>query len=366
MIKSRFGASLAVATASVLALSACAANEGQPAPTNSGGTGSATLTGTLSGKGASSMSVAQQTWAADFQTANPGVTVNYSPDGSGAGREGFIGGAVAFAGSDRALKDEEMGAGKFGSCTADSNALNLPVYISPIAIIFNVEGVTELHLDAATVAKIFNGTVTNWNDPAIAATNSGTTLPNAPITAVHRSDDSGTTENFTDYLANTAGEVWTERASGTWPAAFGGEAAKGTSGVVDAVTTGRNTIGYADASQAGALGVAKVGSGDTFLGPTAADAAKLVDASPIVDGRAEHDYALKLDRTAEGAYPIALVSYAIVCEAYSDSATAGLVKAYVGSMVSAQGQASAAKAAGSAPLSSEMTAKLAAAVASIT
>ena len=365
MIKSRIGVSLAVATASVLALSACAANEGQPATTASGGTGSSALTGTLSGKGASSMSVAQQTWAADFQKANTGVTVNYSPDGSGAGREGFINGAVAFAGSDRALKDEEMGAGKFGTCSADSDALNLPVFISPIAIIFNVEGVTELDLDAETVAKIFNGTITNWNDPAIAATNSGATLPDAPITAVHRSDDSGTTENFTDYLANAASGVWTERASGTWPAAFGGEAAKGTSGVVDAVTTGKNTIGYADASQAGALGVAKVGSGSTFLGPTAADAAKLVDHSPLVEGRGEHDFALKLDRTAEGAYPIALVSYAIVCETYKDAKTAELVKAYIGYMVSPEGQESAAASAGSAPLSAEMTTKLTAAVASI-
>ena len=101
-------------------------------------------------RGASSMAVAQTTWIAAFQTANNGVTINYSPDGSGAGRESFISGAVQFAGSDRAFNDTEM-EGTFAGCAADSKALNLPVYISPIAIIFNVEGVEELRLTPEVV-----------------------------------------------------------------------------------------------------------------------------------------------------------------------------------------------------------------------
>lgn len=323
------------------------------------------LSGTLAGQGASSQSVAQQTWTAGFQTAHPGVTVNYAPDGSGAGRDGFTAGAVAFAGSDRALKGDEEVAGSFANCTSDSLALNLPVYISPIAIIFNVEGVDELKLSPDTVAKIFSGAITHWNDPAIAATNEGATLPDAAITAVHRSDDSGTTENFTDYMFQIAGEVWTEEPDGEWPTAFGGEAAKGTSGVVDAVANGSNTIGYADASQAGELGIAEVQVGDTFFGPTAEAAAALVDASPKVEGRGDHDWALELDREAEGAYPIALVSYAIVCETYKDAATAELVKAYVGYLASPDGQAAAASAAGSAPLSSTMSANVQSALDSV-
>ena len=370
----KIGAPLAVLTAAALSLTACAANEGAaPATTPAGGSGpgapstaaASSLSGTLAGRGASSMSVAQQTWIASFQTANSGVTINYSPDGSGAGRESFTSGAVDFAGSDRAFKDEEMGAGKFGACTADSNALNLPVYISPIAIIFNVEGVDKLQLDADTVAGIFSGKITNWNDPAIAATNAGVTFPDSPITAVHRSDDSGTTENFTDYLAQAAPSVWTEEADGEWPAAFGGESAQGTAGVVDAVTGGTNTIGYADASQAGDLGTVVVKSGDAFVGPTAEDAAKLVDNSPVVEGRGEHDYALKLDRKAEGAYPIALVAYAMVCEDYKDDAKAELVKAYMEYMISDEGQKAAQAAAGNAPISADMQAKLQAAVESI-
>ena len=370
----KIGAPLAVLSAAALTLTACAANEGTaPASTPAAGGSSAAasapaasnLTGTLAGRGASSMSVAQQTWIAGFQTANNGVTINYSPDGSGAGRESFTSGAVDFAGSDRAFKDDEMGAGKFGACTAESNALNLPVYISPIAIIFNVEGVEELKLDADTVAGIFSGQITNWNDPKIAASNEGVTFPDAPITAVHRSDDSGTTENFTDYLAQAAPSVWTAEADGEWPADFPGESAQGTAGVVDAVTNGTNTIGYADASQAGELGTVQVKSGDVFVGPTAEDAAKLVDASPVVEGRGEHDYALELDRKAPGAYPIALVAYAMVCEDYKDDAKAELVKEYIGYIISNEGQQAAAAAAGNAPVSADMQAKLQAAVDSI-
>lgn len=352
-------AAAALVTATALALSGCATNETGAAP------GTDAPAQTLSGKGASSMKAAQEKWVAEFQTANTGVTVNYSPDGSGAGRSAFIAGAVQFAGSDRALNDEEMGAGKFAGCTPESNALNLPVYISPIAIIFNVEGVDSLTLDPATVAGIFAGRITKWNDPAIAATNSGVDLPDATITAVHRADDSGTTENLTDTLHALAPEVWTWDADGEWPADLKGEAATGTSGVVQAVTQGRNTIGYADASQAQQLGHVSLLVGGNPQAPTAEAAAAVVDNSPKVAGRGEHDHALELDRSAEGVYPAVLVAYAIVCESYQDTADAELVKSYIGYIASAEGQAAAAEAAGSAPLSADTQAAIKAAVDSI-
>ena len=357
MFSKKLVAPLALVAASVLAFSGCAANEAA-APATTGGATASGLSGRLTGKGASSMSVAQTTWIAAFQTANPDVTVNYSPDGSGAGREAFTSGAAQFAGSDRALKDDEMGAGKFALCTPESNALNLPVYVSPIAIIYKVDGVTDLKLDADTTAKIFAGKITTWNDPAIAALNPGANLPAATITAVHRSDDSGTTENFTDYLAQAAPSVWTEKAAGIWPDAFPGEAAKGTAGVVGAVQSGNNTIGYADESQAGSLGKAQIKVGNEFFGPTAEAAAKLVDNATKVSGRSANDWALKLDRTAQGQYPIALVSYAIVCESYADSSAAALVKSYVGYIASDAGQKAAQAKAGNAPLSADMQAKL--------
>jgi phosphate transport system substrate-binding protein len=252
----RFGTPAVIAMTAALALSSCAANEGSTADSGDAGSES-TLSGNLVGAGSSAMDAAQQAWIAEFQTANPDVTIDYDPSGSGAGRDTFLEGASGYAGSDRAFNDEEIAAGGFAGCAPDSTIIQLPLYISPIAVIFNLEGVDSLNLDPATIAGIFAGTITNWNDPAIAATNDGVELPDQAITPVHRSDDSGTTENFTDYLAQAAPEVWTYEADGVWPFE-GGEAAQGTSGVVDAVTNGTGTIGYADASRAGDLGTVAV------------------------------------------------------------------------------------------------------------
>lgn len=356
---SKIATPVTLLAAAALSLTACAANE-QPAASNSAATAS-----TLAGKGASSAAAAEQKWIADYQAKNPSITINYSPDGSGAGRDAFTAGAVQFAGSDRPFKDEETGVGKFARCAADSSALNLPIYVSPIAVIFHVDGVKDLKLDPDTLAGIFAGQITTWNDPKIAATNPGVTLPAANITAVHRADDSGTTNNFTDYLNQAAPTVWTQPAADTFPAAFGGESAKGTSGVVDAVTTGQNTIGYADASAAKNLGHAQLKVENQWLSPTAEAASKIVDNATKVPNRAANDWALKLNRKVPGVYPAVLVSYALVCQTYKDAADATLVKGYIGYVTSTEGQKSAAAAAGSAPLSAAMVAKLKAAVDSI-
>nr|WP_300148417.1 phosphate ABC transporter substrate-binding protein PstS [Propionicimonas sp.] len=353
-VKTTSIAAAALVTATALAFAGCATNETPAAGGTTGTSGSQTLTGV----GASSQKAAQEKWQAEFQTANPNITVNYSPDGSGAGRSAFIAGAAGFAGSDRPLKDEEMGAGTFAGCAADSSALNLPVYISPIAVIFNVEGVKELTLDPETLAGIFAGTITKWNDPAIAKANPDAKLPDANITAVHRGDDSGTTNNFTDTLNKLAPSVWTQAASDTFPADFGGEAANGTSGVVQAVTSGQNTIGYADASAAGSLGKASILVSGKALQPTAEAASAILDHSKTIAGRDANDLAYSLDRTSEGVYPAVLVSYAIVCQTYKDGATAKLVKDYVGYIASAEGQQAAVSAAGSAPLSAALQAKV--------
>lgn len=356
----RLGSIATVALVGSLALSSCAANEAAtPQETAS------TLAGTLDGQGASSQGAAQEAWIAAFQTANPDVTITYDPSGSGAGREAFIAGGVAFAGTDSALKDEEI-AGGFAGCVADTGYIEVPVYISPIAVIFNVEGVDELNLDAATLAGIFKGTITSWDDAAIAALNPDAKLPTAAITAVHRSDDSGTTKNFTDYLNKVAPEVWDAPAADPFPYTVG-EGAQGTSGVVDAVTNGTNTIGYADASKAGDLGVAKIKVGDEFVAYTADAAAAVVGESPAVEGRADTDLAIALDRktTDPSHYPLVLVSYIIACQEYAEAGTGELVKAYVSYLVSDEGQAEAAASAGSAPLSADLAAKAATAIATI-
>jgi len=358
----RLGTIGAIAIAGTILLSSCAANEGTPAETDAP---ESTLSGTIDGSGASSQGSAQEAWVAAFQTANPDVTINYDPAGSGAGREAFIAGGVDFAGTDSALKQEEIDGG-FAGCVADTGYLQVPVYISPIAVIFNVEGVTDLNLDAATIAGIFKGTITSWDDPAIAALNDGVTLPSAPITAVHRSDDSGTTKNFTDFLNKVAPEAWDAPAADAFPYQVG-EAAQGTSGVVDAVTNGTNTIGYADASKAGSLGVVAVKVGDEFVKPSADGAAAVVAESPAGDTASDTDLSIKIDRltTDPTHYPVVLVSYIVTCLEFTDAEAAPNVKAYLSYITSDEGQQEAAASAGSAPLSAELSAKVATAIAAI-
>ncbi len=358
---SKVGRVAVIAAAAALSLSSCAANEGAANSSES----DSTLSGELVGIGASSQGSAQEAWIAGFQTAHPDVTVNYDPQGSGAGRENFISGAAAFAGSDSLLSEEEL-AGDFASCAPGTSAIDLPIYISPIAVIYNVEGVDELNLDSDTLARIFSGEITSWDDPAIVALNPNASLPSAPITAVHRSDDSGTTKNFADYLNKTAPDAWTEEASDTFPFQTG-EGAQGTSGVVSAVTNGKNTIGYADASKAGDLSTAKIKVGDEFVAYTADAAAAVVDGSPLAEGREANDIAIELDRetTDPSHYPLVLVSYAIACQEYADPEDAELVKEYLTYIASDEGQQVAVDAAGAAPLSSELSDKVKAAIESI-
>ena len=354
----------AIGAVAALALTACAANEAGGGA-NTDPSAPAGLSGELAGSGASSQEVAVQAWTAGFQGANPDVTINYDPAGSGAGRESFQAGAVAFAGSDRAFKIEELEAGGFDGCVADTDIVELPTYISPIAVIFNIEGVTELNLDAATIAGLFSGAIANWNDPAIAALNEGASLPDLPVTPVHRADDSGTTENFTDYLFATAPDVWTSEPDGLWPLTSG-EAAQGTSGVVSAVQGGNGTIGYADASRAAEEGLASaaVQVGDEFVTYSPEAAAAIVDESPFEEGRTAGDLAIELDRTSDaaGVYPIVLVSYMIACEEYTDPGTASLVKGFLQYVASPEGQQAAAAAAGNAPISQALTEKVNAAI----
>ncbi len=338
-----------------LTLSACG---GTSATGESASGGESNLQGTITGIGASSQKAAMDAWTADFTSANSGVTVNYSPDGSGAGREQFLAGNAQFAGSDAHLDDEE--AKKATEVCGPDGAFEFPVYISPIAVAFNVEGVDSLNLSPETIAKIFKGEITNWNDAAIKADNPDATLPDLKITAVHRADDSGTTENFTEYLKATADKVWDQEPDGNFPKSYGGEAAQGTDGVVQTVTDTNGAIGYADASAVGSLKSAKVKVGNEFVELSPEAATKVLDASKKVEGRGEGDLAFDLarDTTESGAYPIVLVSYHIVCSSYADQNTVDMVKAWEKYVVSEEGQASAAESAGSAPLSDDLRSQI--------
>lgn len=343
---------LSAAFASTLALAACgASNEDTGTADASGGAASEEqLSGTLNGAGSSAQQAAMQGWTAGYSSIQSDVTVNYDPVGSGGGREQFLSGGVDFAGSDAALDDEELTSAE--ERCGDAGVFELPNYISAIAVVYNLPGVDELNLAPDTLAGIFTGAITTWDDPAIAEDNPDADLPATTITPVHRADDSGTTQNFTDYLSQAASSVWTEEPDGEWPL-DGGEAANQTSGMISAVTAGEGAIGYADESQAGDLGIASIGVGSDFVAPSPEAAATVVENSPLVSGRGEYDFAVEVNRTTESAdeYPIVLVSYHIGCVSYEDATQADLVKSFLGYVISEDGQAAAADAAGSAEIS---------------
>lgn len=355
-------ATAAAVTALALTLAACgsdnavtddsASSDDSPSGTPDSAAVSA-LSGELSGAGASSQESAMNAWIAGFQTTNPGVSIAYDPIGSGGGRTQFLTGGTQFGGTDSAFKDEEI-AQAADRCYSGEHA-ELPLYISPFAVIFNLDGIDSLNMSPATIAGIFNQQITSWDDPAIVAENPDVDLPALAITPVNRSDESGTTENFTDYLAATAGDAWPYEASGDWPVA-GGQSAQGTSGVVQTVTDGQGTIGYADASKVGSLGSVAVKVGDAYVPFSPEAAAAVVDASPRADGRPATSLVVELDRTttAAGAYPLVLISYSMICTGYEDPVEAELVQSFMTYIASPEGQEQAATAAGSAPISDQL------------
>lgn len=349
--------SVAVLALSV-SLTACGGgNSADASDSGSGDTGSsesgdyADLSGELAIGGASSQESAQNAWIVGFGEVAPDVTVSYDPVGSGGGRENFISGAYPMAGSDSYLNDDE---GELTDATDNCGAepIEIPNYISPIAVIYNLEGVDDLNLSPETVAGIFAGDITTWDDEAIVADNPDADLPSETITPVHRSDESGTTGNFTNYLSQVAGDAWTYGEVETWPTEAGGEGGKSTSGVVQVVTDAPNTIGYADASQAGALGQANIGVGEEFVAPSPDAAAKIFEVSPRVDEGSDVNLAHDLDYKTEesGVYPIVLTSYLLACQSYDDQAVADNVKGYISYILSDEGQDIGSSEAGSAPL----------------
>jgi phosphate transport system substrate-binding protein len=357
---SRLRAPLVLAFAGAFALSGCAAVNERGGVT----TGSA-LAGTLNGAGSSAQQAAMQGWTAGFATEQPNVTVNYDPVGSGGGREQFLAGGVTFAGSDAALDEEELE--QAAERCGEQGVFELPNYISAIAVVFNIQGVGELNLSPDVIARIFDGQITRWTDPAIATDNPGAVLPDLAVTPVHRSDKSGTTENFTEYLAAAGGGAWPHEPDGEWPVG-GGEAASGNSGVVAAVGGGNGTVGYADVSQAGELGVAKIRVGEEFVAPSPEGAAAVVEGSPLQEGRGKYDFAIEVERTTTdpAEYPLVLVSYHIGCLAYSSQEEVGALAEFLDYVISEQGQLAAAETAGSAPITNTLRGQAMTAIDAIT
>jgi len=344
-------------TACILALSLAACGP------DDGGSG---LSGSLPGAGASSQEVAMTAWLAGMNDAHPGVLVSYDPVGSGTGREMFLNSAILFAGSDAAMSEEELEKGR-ERCLG-GEVVELPLYISPIAVAYNLPGLGAEHLNLTpeTLAKIFNGDITTWDDPAIAETNPDVELPATEVVPVNRSDDSGTTENFTEYLAEAAGDAWPHEASETWPIS-GTQSGTQTSGVVTTMQAAEGTIGYVDAAQVpDDLGTVAVGVGEEFVPFSPEAAAAVVDVSPPAEDATDLQLTIDLarDTSESGTYPIVLISYTIACSRYETEQDAENVRALLSYIASEEGQARTAdpSVAGSAPISEDLRAKVTAAI----
>ena len=358
--------SIAALSGIVMLAPVAACGDNTASTTDSSSTDSASKTAPISGNfqgaGASSQQSAVEAWIAGFQGANPDAKIAYNPSGSGAGVQTFLTGATAWAGSDKALADDEVEQSK--SVCADGTAFDVPVYVSPIAVIFNLKGVSDagkhINMDADTIAKIFDGKITKWNDPAIADQNKDLKLPDTAITVVHRSDKSGTTQNFVSYFKDVTPDNWTYDLSENWPNEVG-QGAKGTSGVISTVKQADGTIGYADFSQVGDLGTVAIKVGDKYNEISAEAGSKVIEDSKQDDTvKGDNRIVIKINHAteAEGSYPIVLVSYDIVCPAYKDTKQAEFAKAWLTYVTSDEGQKAAQDAAGTAPLPSSLKSEI--------
>ncbi|SOD66568.1 phosphate transport system substrate-binding protein [Streptomyces zhaozhouensis] len=333
------GAALA---AGALVLTACGTDD------NSGLPGAVDFTvddldcgpgGTLLASGSSAQANAMEVWVNTYQANCEGSQINYKATGSGAGVQEFLQGTTAFAGSDSLLSPAEVEESR-RVCRDGGRAIHLPMAAGPIALGYNVPGVPDLALDASTLARIFDSAITRWDDPAIAALNPGVDLPDLAITPFHRSDGSGTTENLTTYLHESAPEDWPHEPDKAWRGR-GGQSADGSSGLVGMVQQNEGAIAYFELSYAHQNGL------DTVNVDTGADepVEATVDNSSNAIGQAEvvgedGDLALELDYATreEGVYPIVLVTYEIVCDGGNDPATLDLTRAFLDYTAGEEGQ----------------------------
>ncbi|MBN1628841.1 MAG: phosphate ABC transporter substrate-binding protein PstS [Thermoleophilia bacterium] len=210
-------------------------------------TTAASLSASLNGAGATFPEPLYVEWIGEFQTANSDVTINYQGIGSGGGIEQFTKLTVDFGASDAPMKDEEIAAAE---AAGGAKVLHIPTVFGAVAVAFNLDGVEELKLDSDTLAAIFLGDVTTWNDPMITALNNAVVLPDEAIQVVHRSDSSGTTSIFTGYL-NEVSASWADRVGKgkevEWPVGVGGQ---GNDGVAAVVQQQAGSIGYMELSYA--------------------------------------------------------------------------------------------------------------------
>jgi phosphate transport system substrate-binding protein len=307
------GAALA---AMALSLTACSSSS------TTGGSSSGSLSGTLNGSGSTFQLTFQQTAIQTFKSIQPDMTVNYGGGGSGKGRTDLAGGVVQYAGSDSPIPSDEKADFK------GKTVLYFPDVIGPITVSYNLSGVSSLKLSGPVIADIFQGKIKKWNDSAIAADNSGVTLPSTPIVIARRSDSSGTTSNFSQFLVDSAPN-WKLGSDSTisWPATSRG--GNGNGGVAQIVKTTPGAIGYVDYSDAKASGLtyASVKNKDgNFITPSvqsATTAAQNATVNPDLTFSA-------IWASGAQSYPVTYQSFVLVYQKQSSANTTKMLKAYIG------------------------------------
>jgi phosphate transport system substrate-binding protein len=345
-----------VATVAALGLAACGGGS------SSGGSGGGSAT-SLSPQGSTFQQTLEQQWATDYHAAHSSAQITYSGTGSSAGIEQFTSGKVAFAGSDVTMTAQEQAA---ATKACGSPALTIPITSGGVAIMYNLPGVSKaLNLSATTIAKIFMGKITKWNDPAITADNPGVTIPGTAISVFYRADGSGTTDVLSGFLDATDPTDWTlgvNKQFSKWPVGTGGT---GSSGVA---SDAKNTVGgitYAEITYAklDSLSTASVkGAKGGFTAISAATVAKSINSGFSVTGTG-NDLAGSLSFTKMTGYPISTVSYVLACSKYSNAGEGALVKGYL-TYAAGAGQAKA-NSLGFAPLPAALDSKVQSSVASI-
>jgi phosphate transport system substrate-binding protein len=359
----RSGYVAGIALMSALALTACGSDNDTPAGGSDASAAAGNcVSGSLTAQGSTAQKNAMDEWIKTYQGQCADAKVAYEGTGSGAGIQAFTTGTADFAGSDSALKAEEQ-PGADAKCPG-GQALNLPMVIGPIAVVYNVDGVDNLQLSPATLAGIFAGKITKWNDAAIAADNSGATLPSTTIQTVHRSDESGTTDNFTKYLSKTAEKDWTFGNAKAWKAPGGTGAAK-SDGVASQVKSTVGTISYVELSFAenSDLKKAKIKNGaGEYTELTGESAGKTIAGAKVAGTGSDLKLDIDYSTTEAGAYPIVLVTYEIACSKGSPKAAS--IKAFLTYTASTGGQSALAEL-GYAPLPDSLRTKVEASVAAI-
>jgi phosphate transport system substrate-binding protein len=314
---------LPIAVASMLLLAACGSGS-SAAPSTNGGGSTSDLSADLLGAGATFPDPVYQEWIGAFIGDNPDVSITYEPIGSGGGVEQFTAQSTDFGGSDAFMKDEELAAAEEAwGC----DVVHIPTVFGAVAVAYNLSGVDTLTLDSDTLAKIFLGEITKWNDTAIAGLNSGVSLPDEDIIVAHRSDGSGTTSIFTTYLDSESADWSSQVGKGkevTWPVGVGGQ---GNDGVAAAIAQNDGGIGYVELSYAleNDLSTAAMLNADgNAIEPTLESTAAAADGIEIPE-----DLRFNILNVGGDGYPIAGATWILAATCGLDNNKAEALKAFL-------------------------------------